>query len=144
MARALAERLIELRATGEIPGWDSVALLFRASTGFPFYEEAFEAAGIPFVTVAGSGFYDRPEVRDLLNLLRALADPWDDQALAGFLRSPAIGLSDPSLYRLRTAGSGPGANGRKYRSLRQALADREILLESDRPQDGHRGDSDLG
>ena len=126
-ARALAVRLKELRAAGEISKWDQVVLLFRASTGFPFYEEAFEAAGIPFVTVAGSGFYDRPEVRDVLNLLRALADPWDDQALAGFLRSPAIGLSDPAIYLLRYH------NG-AYRSLRQALEmERDALPVADQP-----------
>jgi ATP-dependent helicase/nuclease subunit A len=91
-----------------------VTLLFRASSGFPYYEEAFEAAGIPFVTVAGSGFYDRPEVRDVLNLLRALSDPWDDQAMAGFLRSPAVGLSDPALYLLRYQQG-------QYLPLRQSL-----------------------
>ena len=60
-----------------------------------------EEAGIPFVTVAGSGFYDRPEVRDVLNMLRALADPWDDQAMVGLLRSPAFGVSDVGVYQLR-------------------------------------------
>jgi ATP-dependent helicase/nuclease subunit A len=100
-AQALALRLHELRQAGQIQRWDEVALLFRASTGFQDYEEAFEAAGVPFVTVAGRGFYDRPEIRDVLNLLRALADPWDDLAMAGLLRSPAFGLSDAALYRLR-------------------------------------------
>jgi ATP-dependent helicase/nuclease subunit A len=46
-------------------------------------------------------FYNRPEVRDVLNLLQALADPWDDLAMAGLLRSPAFGLSDDALYHLR-------------------------------------------
>ena len=84
--------------------WDQIALLFRASTGFPDYEQALEAAGIPFVTVAGKGFYDRPEIRDLLNILRALADPWNDLAMAGLLRSPAFGVSDEALYLLRWSG----------------------------------------
>jgi len=81
--------------------WGDVALLFRASTGFPVYEDALEQADIPFVTVAGRGFYDRPEVRDLLNALAALTDPTDDLALAGLLRSPAFALSDAALYHLR-------------------------------------------
>ena len=118
-AAALAHRLSEMMANLEIQQWDQVALLFRASSTFPIYEQALEAAGIPFVTVAGSGFYDRPEVRDLLNMLRALADPWDDQALAGLLRSPAIGLSDPGLYHLRL----PGPGG-KLRALRDCLGGR--------------------
>ena len=103
-ARALVQRLIQLREEGQIQRWDDVALLFRASTGFPSYEDAFEAMGVPFVTVAGRGFYDRPEIRDVLNMLQALADPSDDLALAGLLRSPAFGLTDEALYRLRCSG----------------------------------------
>lgn len=104
MAKALASRLLELKAEKQINKWEEVALLFRAATGFSFYEEAFEEAGIPFVTVAGKGFYDRPEIRDLINILRALADPMDDLAFAGLLRSPAFGLTDASLYLLRKSG----------------------------------------
>jgi hypothetical protein len=89
---------------GQFQGWDEVALLFRASTGYADYEEALEEMGIPFVTVAGRGFYDRPEIRDLINILRALADPVDDLAFAGLLRSPAFGLSDAALYLLRQSG----------------------------------------
>jgi len=99
-ADALAARLYELR-DAEGVAWSDVALLFRASTAFPVYEDALERAGIPFVTVAGRGFYDRPEVRDLLNALTAIADPTDDLALAGLLRSPAFGLTDAALYLLR-------------------------------------------
>ncbi len=100
-ARALAARLAALKKEGQIKVWDDVTLLFRASTGFPPYENAFEELNIPFVTVAGQGFYDRAEIRDLLNLLRALADPTDDLAMAGLLRSPAFGLTDAALYQLR-------------------------------------------
>ena len=99
-AGALAARLQGLQALEEFE-WGDMALLFRASTAFDVYENALEAAGIPFVTVAGRGFYDRPEIRDLLNALAAIADPTDDLAMAGLLRSPAIGLSDADLYVLR-------------------------------------------
>lgn len=121
-ARALATRLVELRREGVIRDWSDVALLFRSSGGFEAYETALEGAGLPFITVAGRGFYDRPEIRDLVNMLRAISDPSDDQALAGFLRSPAVGLSDPGLYRLRVDGDG-------RRPLQAALAQAEQLLE---------------
>lgn len=98
-AQLLAARLRALHASGV--KWSEIALLFRASTGFPVVEAALEAAQVPYVAVAGRGFYDRPEIRDVLNLLRALADPWDDAALAGLLRSPAVGVSDAGLYQLR-------------------------------------------
>ena len=115
-ANLLAERLVAYQQAGEIQEWRDVALLFRASGSFPIYEQALESAGIPFVTIAGSGFYDRPEIRDLLNLLRALADPWDDLAMVGFLRSPAVGVSDRGITQLRWSSS-----ERQAVSLRQAL-----------------------
>ncbi|MFN2228076.1 MAG: UvrD-helicase domain-containing protein, partial [Anaerolineae bacterium] len=120
--RALAGRLHELHEREGL-AWGDVALLFRASTAFPYYEDALEAAGIPFVTVAGRGFYERPEVRDLLNALAALADPRDDAAMAGLLRSPAIGLTDAALYRLRF-----GPDGHR-RGLWAALQDAPAELD---------------
>ncbi|GIK40341.1 MAG: hypothetical protein BroJett011_41740 [Chloroflexota bacterium] len=81
--------------------YGDIAILCRASRSFAPYEDALERAGIPFLTVAGRGFYQRPEIRDLLNALQALADPTNDLALAGLLRSPALALSDAALYQLR-------------------------------------------
>ncbi|MBN1266947.1 MAG: UvrD-helicase domain-containing protein [Anaerolineales bacterium] len=104
-AAALAEDLVQKKQQGEFKEWDEVAMLFRASTGFPEYEEALQARGIPFVTVAGKGFYERPEIRDVLNILAALASPRDDAAMAGLLRSPAMGMSDLGLLQLRSAAS---------------------------------------
>ena len=101
-AQALAHRLHQLHAD-EGFGWGEMALLFRSSTAFAVYENAFEQAGIPFVTVAGRGFYDRPEIRDLLNILAAVADPADDLALVGLLRSPAFALTDAEIYQLKFA-----------------------------------------
>ena len=108
-AGALAARIVELMDSGiDIAEHDEscplnygdVAILCRASTSFGTYEDALERAGVPFLTVAGRGFYGRPEIRDLLNALQALADPTDDLTLAGLLRSPAFALSDAALYRL--------------------------------------------
>jgi ATP-dependent helicase/nuclease subunit A len=127
--RATADALaLRLRALNEAEGvdWGDVALLFRASTAFPVYEDALERTGIPFVTVAGRGFYGRPEVRDLINALTAIADPTDDLALAGLLRSPAFGLTDAALYLLRWG------EGDARRSMWDALhGDLSPLDESD-------------
>jgi ATP-dependent helicase/nuclease subunit A len=101
-AQALARRLRQLHAD-EGFGWGEMALLFRSSTAYAVYENAFEQAGIPFVTVAGRGFYDRPEIRDLLNILSAVADPADELALVGLLRSPAFALTDAEIYQLKFA-----------------------------------------
>jgi ATP-dependent helicase/nuclease subunit A len=128
-AVGLAGRLLELRQSDQIE-WQDVALLFRASTAFGVYEDALEQAGVPFVTVAGRGFYDRPEVRDILNALAAIADPGDDLALAGLLRSPAIGLSDAALYLLRW----DGPQRRPFWPALQNLSFIEGLTAEDRQQ----------
>ncbi|MBN1681268.1 MAG: UvrD-helicase domain-containing protein, partial [Anaerolineae bacterium] len=81
--------------------YGDVAVLFQAMTRVPLYEDVFKAAGLPYVTVAGKGYFDRQEVWDLLYLLSALHNPNDDLALAVALRSPLFGLSDDALYALR-------------------------------------------
>ena len=113
--RSLAERLLALQAE-QFPVWDrktevyrpfrfdDAAILFRSTTSLPLYEEQFKAAGLPYLTVCGRGYYDRPEVRDLVALLKCLYAPGDDLSLAAVLRSPLFNLSDETLYRLRWRG----------------------------------------
>ncbi|HEY86197.1 MAG TPA: UvrD-helicase domain-containing protein, partial [Chloroflexi bacterium] len=127
-AAGLAKHLRELQQSGQI-AWQDAALLFRASTAFGVYENALEQAGIPYTTIAGRGFYDRPEIRDLLNALTAIADPSDDLAMAGLLRSPAIGLSDEAIHLLRW---NKERERRPFWLALQNLTDGDGLAEDDR------------
>ena len=123
-ANALVARLVDLvesqtcvvtdHGRGRPLCYGDIAILCRASTSFTAYENALDGRA-PFLTVAGRGFYGRPEIRDLLNALRALADPTDDLALMGLLRSPAFGLTDAGLYRLRALEDGASL----WRALQQ-------------------------
>src|SRR5262249_30348907 len=81
--------------------YGDAALLFQATTHLTVYEEALKAEQIPYLTVAGKGYYDRQEVWDLLNLLRALYNPADQLSLAAGLRSPLFGLSGEAVVALR-------------------------------------------
>ena len=111
-AQWIAQRLITLKDE-LFPVWDKneekyrpfkfgdAAILFRATTQLPLYEAEFKHAGLPYLTVSGRGYYDRPEVQDLIALLASLANPADDLNLAASLRSPLFSLSDETLYRLR-------------------------------------------
>jgi len=80
--------------------FDDIVILCRASSSFKAYEDALERAGIPYLTVGGSGFFERPEVRDVVNLLRVIETPHDDAAFAGALRSPVFGVTDYALALL--------------------------------------------
>ncbi|HEV2641685.1 MAG TPA: 3'-5' exonuclease, partial [Candidatus Elarobacter sp.] len=78
-----------------------IALLFRTRTAIPYFERALAERGVPYVTAAGQGFYERAEVLDCIMLLRAVAQPLDDLAMAALLRSPFVGATDLDLWRLR-------------------------------------------
>ncbi|MCG3175792.1 MAG: ATP-dependent helicase/nuclease subunit A [Candidatus Omnitrophica bacterium] len=109
-ARVAAERIerwvreglrIHPRGQGPRPvTYGDIAVLARTTTAFQYYELEFMARGIPYHAVRGRGYYDKPEVKDLLSWLRFLVDPSDDVSLAAVLRSPAIGLSDDGLLLL--------------------------------------------
>ena len=99
-------------------GYGDMAVLFQAMTSAPLVEDVFKAAGVPYVTIAGRGYFDRQEVWDLLNLLRALHNPADDLALAAVLRSPLFGLSDEALLALRLSPDGSGSPIPLWQALR--------------------------
>jgi ATP-dependent helicase/nuclease subunit A len=99
----IANRIIELKRENPERPYSDIALLFRAMTQAHFYEETFRLANIPYQTVLGRGFYDRDEVRDLIQLLRFLDNRTDELALAAVLRSPLCGISDNALFALRSA-----------------------------------------
>lgn len=87
------------------PDYGDIALLFRATSNVGIYEEALRKAGIPYTVVAGAGFYERQEVVDVINILKVLADPWDEHALLAYLRGPVVAMSDDDLVRLCRQGT---------------------------------------
>lgn len=102
-AQIVAGRLVKLKESGQIESWDEVMILFRAMSYVGIYEEALENAGIPYITIAGKGFYNRPEIRDVLNMLVTVSNPTDNIAMLGFLTSPVIGFSKNMIAKLSDA-----------------------------------------
>lgn len=105
------------------------AVLFQTTTHLTVYENAFRAVGVPFVTIAGRGYYNRQEVWDMLNLLRALHNPSDNLSLAAALRSPMFSFSDDMLLALRTTYE--DSAGYQIMPLWEALQYIDIILLSD-------------
>lgn len=83
-----------------------IAILFQSMSNVSLYEEVFKSQEIPYLTVAGRGYYDRQEVWDMLDLLRFLHNPADDLSLASALRSPLFAFSDDLLFALRLIPAG--------------------------------------
>ena len=81
-----------------------IAILLRRFTNVHVFQQALDSHGIPAATPSGTGFFTRQEVLDCINLLRWLAEPQDDIALTGVLRSPFFALADDTLLALRERG----------------------------------------
>ena len=81
-----------------LPG--DIAILFRTRESHRQYERSLDSLGIPTYVYKGLGFFDADEIKDLVALLRFLADPQSDLCAAAFLRSRFVRLSDPGLQRI--------------------------------------------
>ncbi|UCD85139.1 MAG: UvrD-helicase domain-containing protein [Deltaproteobacteria bacterium] len=112
-ARAIASRILQLVGKIDVYPKDGerrcakfrdIAILFRAMTKSHIYGRELRRRNVPYYTVRGSGFYGCQEIRDMLNVLKALESNNAEISLAGFLRSPMVGVSDETLYRLRREG----------------------------------------
>ena len=120
---------VDVESKGE--GWrraryGDVALLFRSMSHVQYYEGALKARGIPYVVVAGTGFYRKQEVVDVMNVLHVLMNPYDEAAVAALLRGPFCALRDDSLLSL--ANSGPLVVQALSAPVPDDFAEREALL----------------
>lgn len=67
----------ELTRLHETHQWNEMALLYRTNAQSRSVEEGFIRAGIPYVLVGGTKFYERKEIKDLLSYLRVVLNPDD-------------------------------------------------------------------
>ncbi len=80
--------------------WGDVAILMRRFTRLERFLEELRRAGVPHYVVNGRGFYEAQEVRDLVHALVLVDNPEHHVATLTVLRSPLVGLSDPTLVEL--------------------------------------------
>jgi ATP-dependent helicase/nuclease subunit A len=98
-SRVIAERIRELHEKEKIPYGD-MAVLFQAMTLSGIYEDAFKSSGVPYFIVAGRGFYEQPEIQDMMSYLSHLERSLEDIPLAATLRSPLFHITDDTLFWL--------------------------------------------
>jgi ATP-dependent helicase/nuclease subunit A len=103
IARILREEVVRDRKSGVArqarPG--DIAILFRSRTSHREFERELERLGVPTYVYKGLGFFDSDEIKDVVALLRYLAQPSSELRAAAFLRSGFARLSDPTLALLR-------------------------------------------
>lgn len=90
------ERLVE---QGEAkPG--NCAVMYRTNAQSRALEEAFIRYGTPYKLVAGTRFYERREVKDIIAYLRLIQNPYDGVSLLRVINVPQRGIGQRSLSQL--------------------------------------------
>jgi ATP-dependent exoDNAse (exonuclease V) beta subunit len=91
-ARTLVRQLQELHRQGI--AWSEMAVLARAHASLQLIEAALQQEGVPAVVARGRGYYERLEVRDVINALHAgISGAGKTPVFAAWLRSPFAQLS---------------------------------------------------
>ncbi len=127
-ANALAHHIFELHELYGV-SYSHMAVLLRAFSDADVYLEAMRQHGIPYATTHDPTYFQRREVLDAFCLLQAVADPEDELALLGFLRSAWAGIPDAAWWELKKRGVFPlvrelfGVDGERLSQLRRMIAE---------------------
>ncbi len=116
---AVVDQLVSLHGQPKYTGkagatlsWSDMAVLLPSRTVvLGELEKEFRRRNIPFVVTRGIGFWQRQEVRDVINLATCLADPGDELALFAVLRGPLGLLTDTEILFLSQLGLSSLARG---------------------------------
>lgn len=109
-ARVIAARIQNLKNTftvtekGETRPFcykDCCILLRSHKTHAAAYRDTLLMYGIPAVAATNGGFFETPEIRITLSLLRCIDNPLQDIPLAAVMLSPVFGFSTDDLARIR-------------------------------------------
>jgi len=92
------------RGVGEEARPEDFLILFRYKKNMSDYARALERRGVPFEITGSDAFAKSGEVREILNLVRALKDPGNPVDTLAVLRGTFFGLIDDELYRFRKRG----------------------------------------
>jgi ATP-dependent helicase/nuclease subunit A len=79
-----------------------ITVLVPARTSLPFLEDALDARRIAYRAESSSLVYSTRAVRDLLMVLRAVADPTNHLHVVAALRTPLFACGDDDLFRFHS------------------------------------------
>jgi len=101
------------------------AVMYRTNAQSRVLEEAFVRYGIPYKLVAGTRFYERREVKDVIAYLRLIQNPYDSVSLSRVINVPGRGIGQQTQSRLSSVAKSRGIS--PYEAL-------QLLAEQKEPQ----------
>ncbi len=118
-AQYVVNEIDNLVRRGEVKPGDC-AVMYRTNAQSRVLEEAFMRYGTPYKLVAGTRFYERREVKDVIAYLRLIQNPLDSVSLLRIINVPQRGIGQQSLDELTRWAGSRGVT--EYRAL-QLLAE---------------------
>jgi DNA helicase-2/ATP-dependent DNA helicase PcrA len=92
------------------------AVMYRTNAQSRALEEAFIRYGTPYKLVAGTRFYQRREIKDIIAYLRVIQNPHDSVSLLRIINVPGRGIGQISLSELSSWAKSLGVS--QYEALR--------------------------
>ncbi|MBI2830780.1 MAG: UvrD-helicase domain-containing protein [Chloroflexi bacterium] len=86
------------------------AVMFRTNAQSRALEEAFIRYGTPYKLVAGTRFYERREVKDVIAYLRLVQNPQDSVSLMRVINVPGRGIGQQTLSKLSSQARSRGVS----------------------------------
>ena len=113
-----------------IAGLGDCAVMYRTNAQSRALEEAFIRYGTPYKLVAGTRFYERREIKDVIAYLRLIQNPYDSVSLSRAINVPRRGIGQRSLSELSHWAKSLGVP--EYRAL-QLIDESKQVVEAQHP-----------
>jgi len=94
------------------------AVMYRTNAQSRALEEAFIRYGTPYKLVAGTRFYERREIKDIIAYLRLIQNPYDSVSLLRIINVPGRGIGQQTLAKLSSWAKSLGIS--EYEALQLA------------------------
>jgi DNA helicase-2/ATP-dependent DNA helicase PcrA len=125
-AQYVVNEIDNLVRRGEVKPGDC-AVMYRTNAQSRVLEEAFIRYGTPYKLVAGTRFYERREVKDIIAYLRLVQNPSDSVSLLRIINVPQRGIGQQSLDELSRWAGSQGVT--EYRALQLLAQSKDTGLE---------------
>ena len=86
-----------LTLTGNLLAYSDFAVLLRSASLSRLIESSMGKAGIPYCMIGGHRFYDRVEIKILLDYLRVISQPDNNDAVARIINVPTRGIGEATV-----------------------------------------------
>jgi DNA helicase-2/ATP-dependent DNA helicase PcrA len=111
------------------------SVMYRTNAQSRVLEEAFVRYGMPYQLVAGTRFYERREVKDIIAYLRLIQNPHDSVSLMRVINVPQRGIGQQTQAKLSGWAKSMGIS--QYEALRLMRVDEAKDSEKEPPFNSH-------